>query len=105
MILLDPYERGNALPPDAGMDTRLVLSLEQLTLGIFPALDPIESHARFEDSAIAEDVRRLLRASTDVRRFFHQPMIVAEEHTGEPPTWVARDDAETALQALVAARP
>lgn len=102
MVLLDPYVRGNDLPPDAGMETRLVFTTDHLALGIFPALDPVESRSTFDNTELADEVRRLLRASNEVRRFFNQPMVVAESHTGEAPTWVDRGDAEDTLRGLLA---
>ncbi|MEN3273194.1 MAG: F-type H+/Na+-transporting ATPase subunit beta [Actinomycetota bacterium] len=103
LVLLDPYARDAALPPDAGMETRLVFTADHLALGIFPALDPVESRSTFDNSDVADEVRRLLRASNEVRRYFNQPMVVAESHTGEPPTWVDRADADDALRQLLAA--
>jgi RNA polymerase sigma-70 factor (ECF subfamily) len=101
MILLDAYARDADLPADAGLETRLVFSAENLSLGIFPALDPIASRAAFDNSEVAEEVRALLRTSLAVRRYFNQPMLVAEVHTGEPPTWVDRSDAEQELRTLL----
>lgn len=101
MILLDPYARDGDLPPDAGLETRLVFSAENLSLGIFPALDPVESRSAFDNSELADEVRELLRTSDAVRRYFNQPMVVAEDHTGEPPTWVDRVDAEHELRDLL----
>lgn len=104
MILLDPYARDADLPPDAGLETRLVFSAENLSLGIFPALDPVESRSSFDNTPLADEVRDLLRTSNAVRRYFHQPMVVAEDHTGEPPTWVGRADAEQELRQLLDVR-
>lgn len=104
MILLDPFAPDADLPPDAGLETRLVFSAENLSLGIFPALDPIESRASFDNSEIADEVRELLRTSIAVRRYFNQPMVVAEVYTAEPPTWVDRADAEQELRTLLSTR-
>lgn len=104
LILLDPYAREAELPADRGLETRLVFTGEHLALGIFPALDPVESRSTFDDSELAAEVRQLLRTSNQVRRYFNQPMVVAEDHTGEPPTWVDRADAEQELRQLLAAR-
>ena len=102
VILLDPYERGAAVPPDAGMDTRLVFALEQVAVGIYPALDPVASHAKFDRTPLGDELRTLLTQADDVRRFFAQPMVVAAAHTGEEPTWVERADAEASLRDLIA---
>ena len=101
LILLDPYERGLPIPADAGMDTRLVFSLEHVALGIYPALDPAASRAHFLDQPLAEDVRRLLDAAAAVRQYFAQPMYAATEHTGVPATWVDAHDAEEDLRRLL----
>lgn len=101
MILLDPYARDGVLPPDAGLETRLAFSAENLSLGIFPALDPTESRSSFDNTPLADDVRKLLRTSNAVRRYFHQPVVVAEDHTGEQPTWIDRAEAEQELQQLL----
>lgn len=105
MILLDAYARDADLPRDAGLETRLVFSAENLALGIFPALDPVESGASFDDNDLAGEVRQLLRTSAAVRRYFHQPMVVAEDHTGEPPTWVDGTEAEQELRELLHISP
>lgn len=102
VILLDPYEDGQPLPPDAGMDTRLVFSADQLARRIFPALDPVLSHAKFHTNTLTTDLRNLLVRSEEIRRYFDQPMVVAEDYTGEAPTWVDRTDAETELEDLLA---
>lgn len=101
LILVDAHERGAVLPPDAGMDTRLVFSLDQVALGVYPALDPVESRAHFTDPEHAEEVRRLLRAALDLRRAFAQPMFAAEAFTGESPTWVDREDGEREIRELL----
>lgn len=101
LVLLDAYERGLPVPADAGMDTRLVFSLEQVALGIYPALDPEASRANFGDDDLAAEVRRMLAASTRVRRFFAQPMFMAESHTGITATWIDREESERELVALV----
>ena len=103
LLLVDAYERGGSLPPDAGLDTRLVLSLEQVALGIYPALDPIESRAHFHRDALADDVRRVLHASTALRRAFAQPMYAAADFTGVEATWVDPEEAAEELRRLVAA--
>jgi len=102
LLYVNPYGPTASPPVDAGMDTRLVFSAEMAAAGIFPAIDPVESRASFVDSAIAEDVRAAVRAGEAVRRYFKQEMIVAEEHTGESPTWVEQADAEAALRDLLA---
>lgn len=101
LILLDPYESGATAPPDAGMDTRLVFSLEQLSLGIFPALDPVESRATFDRSPLGDELRGMLARSNEIRRYFHQPMVVAQDFTGEAATWIDRLDAEAELDRLL----
>jgi RNA polymerase sigma-70 factor (ECF subfamily) len=101
LILLDAYERGAPLPADAGMDTRLVFSLQQMAAGIFPALDPVASHAKFDTSPLGDELRSFLLRADEVRRFFAQPMVVAQDHTGEAPTWVDRADAEATLRELI----
>lgn len=101
VLLVDAYERGRELPVDAGMDTRLVFSLEQVALGIYPALDPEASRAHFHDEGIAHDVRRLLAQSTAIRRYFAQPMYAAAGYTGVEATWVDREDSESELRRLL----
>jgi RNA polymerase sigma-70 factor (ECF subfamily) len=101
LILLDPYERGAELPPDAGMDTRLVFSLLQMAAGIFPALDPVASHAKFDRTPLGDELRSFLVRADEVRRFFAQPMVVAQDHTGQAPTWVDRSETERELRGLM----
>lgn len=101
MILLDPHARDADLPPDAGLETRLVFSPDNLALGIFPALDPILSRSSFDNTQLADEVRNVLRTSEALRRYFNQPMVVAEDHTGEPATWIDRGDAEHELRLLL----
>lgn len=101
-VLVDALARGAAFPDDVGLDTRLVFSVEQLALGIFPALDPIRSHVSFAEPAHAAEVRQLLARAAQVRAYFHQPMHVAATHTGEPGLWFDRAEAEVALGDLLA---
>jgi RNA polymerase sigma-70 factor, ECF subfamily len=101
LVLLDAYERGRALPADAGMDTRLVFSFEQVALGIYPALDPEASRGHFGDPELAAEVRRVLAASKELRHFFAQPMFMAETYTGVTATWVDREEGERELAGLL----
>ena len=105
LLLVDPYAADAPLPPDAGMDTRLVFSADQLALRIFPALDPVQSRARFHRSDVAEEVRGALASADQIRRFFGQSMVVAQGYTGEEPTWIERADAELELRSLLAEQP
>ena len=102
LLLVDPYAADAALPPDAGMDTRLVFSAEQLALRIFPALDPVLSKARFHRSDVADEVRAALAVADHVRHFFGQSMVVAQGYTGEEPSWIERTEAENELRTLLA---
>jgi hypothetical protein len=103
LILLDPYGPGFSPPTDAGMDTRLVFSADQLALRIYPALDPVASRSGFQASDLADEIRDLLARSDQVRRYFGQSLVVARDYTGEEPTWVDRVDAEAELAHLMEA--
>jgi RNA polymerase sigma-70 factor, ECF subfamily len=101
LVLLDPFHRDADLPTPAGMDTRLVLSTELAALGLFPAIDPVASRSNVAGTTLSDDVAELLRRADQVRNYFKQEMIVAEEYTGEAPTWVDKEEAERALRDLV----
>lgn len=102
LLLVDPYADGAPLPPDAGMDTRLVFSVDQLALRIFPALDPVLSRARFHRNDLTDSIRAVLASADMLRRFFGQSMVVAQGYTGEEPTWIQRTEAEAELRSLLA---
>ena len=102
VVVFNVVGRAEALPDAINCDTRLVFSLERLVLGMFPAIDPILSAARFAEPPVAPAVRRVLEQAEEIRAFFHQPLKVAESFTGEPSTWVDPHDAEAELQDLVA---
>lgn len=93
--------RDQPLPAEVGCDTRIVFSRDKVALGEFPAIDPVNSNARFADSDTPRSVRSALETGRRLRAFFAQPLRVAEAHTGEPSTWVEPAAAAAELQALL----
>lgn len=102
VVLVNALPREAPLPDESGLDTRLVFSVEPFALGIFPALDPVRSRAAFANPPMADEVRRLLSTASQVRAYFHQPMWIAEDYTGEPGVWIDQIDAEAAVRTLIA---
>ena len=80
-------ERQAADPPALGLDTRLVFSVEQFSLGIFPAMDPVRSSSTIAGAGDGEAVRRRLADAAELRAWFHQPMFLAQDYTGEEGVW------------------
>jgi hypothetical protein len=60
VVVVNTVPRQAAPPPDAGCDTRLVFSVDRLVLGQFPAVDPVESQARFAPPTEAAAALRAL---------------------------------------------
>jgi F0F1-type ATP synthase beta subunit len=101
LIAIRSHHHDDVPPPTLTLDTTLLFSIEQFVLGIFPAIDPIRSTSVFNTADGAEAVRRQLRASEAIRSWFAQPLFIAENHTGDPGTWIEPIDAESELARLI----
>jgi len=109
VIRLAPHAR-DADPAEAlPTDSTIVLSLERMAMGIFPAVDVLASRSNLIDNhelpdeavTVAGDVRHALGVAAALDRKLAQPMRVAEAYTGIPgiqvPPAQARADLAAAL--------
>jgi len=66
----------------AHLDATTVLSRKIASLGIYPAVDPLDSTSRILDPAIID--KSIVYRARKVQRFLSQPFHVAEQFTGLP---------------------
>jgi RNA polymerase sigma-70 factor (ECF subfamily) len=102
VVAVRARDRGKADPASLGFETRLVLSIEQFALGIFPAIDPLASSSELQGADAGADVRRRLADAAELREWFGQPMFLAEDYTGEKGIWVEPATSERELARLTA---
>ena len=89
------------LPLRLGFDTRLVFSVEEFALGIFPAIDPVQSTSRLATSEVGDRARDHLQHGAALRQWFSQPMFIAEGYTGEAGDWAEPAIAQRELAELL----
>lgn len=94
------------------LDTTIVLSLERMSAGVFPAVDVLASRSSLIDDGelepdairIAAGVHSTLAAASRIDRVLAQPFHVAEAYTGTPGEAISPAAARAELNAAIAGR-
>ena len=83
------------------LDATTVLSRQIAELGIYPAVDPLDSTSRILDPRVIGDEHKLVvRRARKIQRFLSQPFYVAEVFTGSPGKFVQLEDTIKGFKAL-----
>lgn len=101
LVAVRPSAHGDDPGAPLGLDATIVFSIEQFSLGIFPAVDPATSSSRVTTSVAATAAGAQLERAARTSLWFHQDLFIAADATGHDGTWVEPDDAERELSELV----
>ena len=108
----------------AHLDATTVLNREIASLGIYPAVDPLDSTSRYNTARavqavlqrykelqdiiailgmdeLSEDDKRQVERARKIQRYLSQPFFVAEVFTGSPGKYVELEDTLKGFEALV----